>query len=133
MMCRKPTSAARVKKTSVNLNALFSSYVMLDPPIPSVAGRSEAGVSKSQKQSARSEQKARELFTDAFVRAFNEAAPQAISKRQSMTFLMSLAGAAADMALGNSVILQLKPGLDQEHRGAIKNFIVQVLQDNGGW
>jgi hypothetical protein len=42
--------------------------------------------------------------------------------------LTDLADAAADIALGNSVILQLKPNLDEGHRSAIRTFLETIVR-----
>jgi len=42
--------------------------------------------------------------------------------------LADLAAAAADIALGHSVILQLKPDLDDGHRSAVRAFLEKVVR-----
>jgi hypothetical protein len=51
------------------------------------------------------------------------ASPAATSAR-----LADLAAAAADIALGHSVILQLKPDLDEGHRSAVRAFLEKVVR-----
>ena len=110
-------------------DTLFSSFLMVDQPITPVAGQSTAGVSKGQGRASRSEQKARQRFARAFVRAFKEAAPdEAASVAEAPVRLTDLADAAADIALGHSVILQLKPDLDEGHRSAVKTFLETLVR-----
>jgi hypothetical protein len=78
---------------------------------------------------ARSEQKARELFVMAFLRALQKIAPGvAASPAATSARLADLAAAAADMALGHSVILRLKADLDEGHRSAVRTFLEKVVR-----
>jgi hypothetical protein len=108
-------------------DTLFSSFLMVDRPIVPVARRSATDASKEERPH-RSE-KARELFASAFVRAFKEAASNdTASAAEVQVRLTDLAEAAANIALGNSVVLQLKPDLDEGHRSAIKTFLQTVVR-----
>ena len=49
----------------------------------------------------------------AFLRALQEAAPDVKAFTAASAGLTDLAAAAADIALGHSVVLQLKPDLDR--------------------
>ena len=108
---------------------LFSSFLMVDRPLTPVAGRHAPGGSRDEKRPARSEANARELFVMAFLRALQEAAPDATAFPGAPPGrLTELAAAVADLALGHSVILQLKPDLDEGHRSAVRAFLEKVLR-----
>jgi hypothetical protein len=108
---------------------LFSSFLMVDRPQTPVAGRRAPGGSRDEKRPARSEANARELFVMAFLRALQEAAPDATAFPGAPPGrLTELAAAVADLALGHSVILQLKPDLDEGHRSAVRAFLEKVLR-----
>lgn len=109
-------------------DALFSSFLMVDRPLAPVARRRASGTPKGQERTARSETAARKLFVMAFLRAFEEAAPDTVVfPSTAPTRLTDLATAAADIALGHSVILQLKPDLDEGHRSAVRAFLEKVV------
>jgi hypothetical protein len=102
-------------------DTLFSSFLMVDRPLAPVAGRRSPGGAKEQERPVRSEKNARELFETAFLRALQEAGVAVSQPAIS-------AAAAADIALGHSVILQLKPGLDEGDRSAVRAFLEKVVR-----
>jgi hypothetical protein len=110
-------------------DTLFSSFLMVDRPLGPVARRRAPSGAKEQGRPTRSEKNARQVFVAAFLRALQEAtpgvtaAPAATSAR-----LADLAAAAADIALGHSVILRLKPDLDEGHRSAVRAFLEKVVR-----
>src|SRR6202012_2952175 len=101
-------------------DTLLSSFLMIDRPLAPASGRSAAGA-KEQKCSARSEN-ARELFVGAFLHTL-QGSEQVMSRAIAPDRLTELAGAAADVALGNSVILQLKPDLNESRRSCVRAFL----------
>src|SRR5574337_100467 len=110
-------------------DTLFSSFLMIDRPITAIAEQRSARVSKGQPSAPYSEQKIRERFATAFLQAFRAAAPdEAASVAEAPVGLTDLADAAADIALGHSVILQLKPHLDEGHRSAVKTFLETLVR-----
>ena len=110
-------------------DTLFSSFLMVDQPLAPVGRRQSPDGARKQERPARSEQKARELFVRAFLRALQETAPGvAGSPAATSASLADLAAAAADIALGHSVILQLKPDLDEGHRSAVRAFLEKVVR-----
>ena len=110
-------------------DTLFSSFLMVDrPPAPAAEPRATRG-RKEQERPARSEKNARELFVAAFLRAIHETAPDAAAfPAIAPTRLADLASVAADIALGHSVVLQLKPDLDEGHRSAVRAFLEKVVR-----
>jgi hypothetical protein len=103
----------------------FSSFLMVDQP--AAAGlRAELGV-KEREGRTQPERFAREHFVTAFLHAFQEAAPTA-SQAAAPDRLTDLAAAAADIALGQSVILRLKPDLDEGTRTAVRSFLEAVMR-----
>jgi hypothetical protein len=105
---------------------LFSSFLMVDQPLAPVAARRAPGV---RERPAPSEKNARELLVAAFLRALQEAAPGATASPAAPSArLTDLAAAAADIALGHSVILQLKPDLDEGRRSAVRAFLEKVVR-----
>lgn len=105
-------------------DALFSSFLMVDRPLDRETGRRATRGVRQQG----SEEKVRELFVAAFLHALQEAAPVATSPATEWAHLTDLASAAADIALGSSVILQLKPNLDESHRSAVRAFLEKVVR-----
>src|SRR3954449_10650616 len=103
---------------------LFSSFLMIDRPVAPVAGRRTPSVSGGQ-PARESEEKVHELFARAFLRALEEAAP-AIEAEGSPA-LAGMAAAAADVVLGRSVVLQLKPGLAEGQRSAVRSFLETIV------
>lgn len=110
-------------------DALFSSFIMVDRPLGSVAGRRAAGGTRAQERSNRLASNDRELLLRAILRALQETAPaETTPSTATETGFMDLAAAAADIALGRSVVLQLKPDLDEGHRGAVRSFLEMVVR-----
>lgn len=107
-------------------DTLFASFLMVDRPLPPAAERRAPRAGGGQRHPTSSETGARDLFVRAFLRALQEAAPtgQAAAPER----LTDLAAAAADIALGHSVILQLKPDLDESRRSAVRAFLEKVLR-----
>ena len=106
-------------------DTLFSSFLMVDRPLGPVARRRAPSGAKEQESPTRSEKNAREAFVTAFLRALQEVTP---APAATSAGLADLAAAAADIALGQSVILQLKPGLDEGHRSAVRAFLEKVVR-----
>lgn len=101
-------------------DALFSSYLMVDRPMTPVAGRRMPGAAgRPDHHSTASD---RELLVGAIRGALQDTAP---------TVAVDLAAAAADIALGQSVVLQLKPDLDEAHRSAVRAFLDMVVRVSG--
>jgi hypothetical protein len=75
----------------------------------------------------------RELFVTAFLRALKEATLDAASLAAGPPARAreDLAAAAADVALGHSVILQLKPDLAEAQRSAVRAFLETVVRVSG--
>lgn len=110
-------------------DTLFSSFLMVDRPLKPVAGRGASSNPKGYGRPARSEKSARELFVMAFLRALQEAAPDATAfTAAAPARLTDLAAAAADIALGHSVVLQLKPDLAEGQRSAVRAFLEKVVR-----
>ncbi|MGO9233086.1 MAG: hypothetical protein ACLP4V_02975 [Methylocella sp.] len=110
-------------------DTLFSSFLMVDRPLTPVAGWGASSSPKGQGHPARPEKNARELFVMAFLRALQEAAPDATdSIGAAPARLTDLAAAAADIALGHSVVLQLKPDLAEGQRSAVRTFLEKVVR-----
>ena len=108
-------------------DTLFSSFLMVDrPPAPTAGLRAGRGA-KGLEVRTRPEKIARERFVTAFLHAFQESAP-ATSQTATPNRLTDLAAAAADIALGQSVILQLKPDLDEDSRSAVRAFLEKVVR-----
>lgn len=107
-------------------DTLFSSFLMVDR---SVAGRRTLGGSKDQERASRPTPNDRELFVAAFLRALQETAPtMAASRAAASAHLADLAAAAADIALGRSVVLRLKPDLDFGRLSAVRGFLEKVIR-----
>lgn len=106
-------------------DALFSSYLMVDRPITPVAGRSMPGAARVPDPHGTAND--RELLVGAIRRALQETAPATTAP----TGTVDLAAAAADIALGQSVVLQLKPDLDEGHRNAVRSFLDMVVRVSG--
>jgi hypothetical protein len=106
-------------------DTLFSSFLMLDRPLAPVARRRASGVAGEQERPARPEGSAREAFVTAFLHALQEVTPDVTTPAATSA---ALAAAAADIALGQSVILQLKPDLDEGHRSAVRAFLEKVVR-----
>jgi hypothetical protein len=110
-------------------DTLFSSFLMVDQPLTPPA---RGGLSRSPKGRglpAASEKNARDLFVTAFLRALQEAALDATAfTAVAPARLTDLAGAAADIALGHSVVLQLKPDLAEGQRSAVRAFLETVIR-----
>jgi hypothetical protein len=110
-------------------DALFSSFLMVDQPIAPVAGRRSFGSAGAQEQSGRSVLSDRERLVAAIVRALQESAPSAGARpAPTSTGYTDLAVTVADIALGQSVVLQLKPDLDESHRSAVRAFLEMVVR-----
>jgi hypothetical protein len=110
-------------------DALFSSFLMVDRPLAPVAERRAAGGTRAQERSSRSASKDRELLVTAILRALQETAPAGtIPLSVTETRFADLATAAADIVLGRSVVLQLKPDLDEGHRSAVRSFLEMVVR-----
>jgi hypothetical protein len=105
---------------------LFPSFLMIDRPVAPVAGRRTPSASGGQEPARESEEKIHELFARAFLRALEEAAP-AIEAEGSPA-LAGMAAAAADVVLGRSVVLQLKPGLAEGQRSAVRSFLETIVR-----
>jgi hypothetical protein len=109
-------------------DALFSSFLMVDRPIPEVAGPRTPG-GKAQERPSRPVSHDRELLVGAILRALQEAAPAvAAPATATPAGIVDLAGAAADVVLGQSVVLQLKPDLDEGHRSAVRSFLEMIVR-----
>jgi hypothetical protein len=109
-------------------DTFFSSFLMVDRPLAPVARSRTPGDAKEQERPNRSEKNAREVFVTAFLRALQEVTPGATASAATSAGLADLAAAAADIALGHSVILQLKPDLDEGHRSAVRAFLEKVVR-----
>lgn len=110
-------------------DALFSSFLMVDWPVAPVAGRRSFGGAGAQEQSGRSVPNDRERLVAAIVRALQESAPSAgTPPAPTSTGFTDLAVTVADIALGQSVVLQLKPDLDEGHRSAVRAFLEMVVR-----
>jgi len=110
-------------------DTLFSSFLMIDRPLAPVARWLALGGFKEQERPSRSENTAREVFVTAFLRALQEATPGVTAApAETSAGLKDLAAAVADIALGHSVILQLKPDLDEGHRNAVRAFLEKVVR-----
>jgi hypothetical protein len=108
---------------------LFSSFLMVDRPHVPTTSRLPSGGFKKQERPGRSENAAREVFVTAFLRALQEATPGVTAApAEASAGLGDLAAAAADIALGHSVILQLKPDLDEGRRNAVRAFLETVVR-----
>ncbi len=105
-------------------DTLFSSFLMVDRRLAPVA----PGGFKKQVPTARSEDAARAVFVTAFLRALQEATPVTAAPAATSAGLDVLAAAAANIALGHSVILQLKPNLDEGRRNAVRAFLETVVR-----
>src|SRR5208337_1037060 len=102
---------------------------MVDRPFTPVSGRGASSSPKGRGRPAHSEKNTRELFVMAFLRALQEAAPDATAfTAAAPAQLMDLAAAAADIALGHSVVLQLKPDLAEGQRSAVRAFLETVVR-----
>jgi hypothetical protein len=113
-------------------DALFSSFLMIDQPPAAVAGRRTPGGPRAQGRPRHSAPDDRELLVAAILRALQESAP-AVTEPPATAFtgFVDLAAAAADIALGHSVVLQLKPDLDEGHRSAVRSFLEMVVRVSG--
>jgi hypothetical protein len=114
-------------------DTLFSSFLMVDRSPSPIAGRGAPATANRQARAPGSEQHTRELFVIAFLRALKEAAPEeaALAIGASARATEDLAAAAADVALGRSVILQLKPDLAEGQRSAVRAFLETVVRVSG--
>jgi hypothetical protein len=108
----------------------FSSFLMVDQPPPPVGRRQSPDRGRKQKRPARSEREARDLFVMALLRALHETAPGVAASpgATSARLTADLAAAAADIGLGDFVILQLKPDLDEGRRSAVRAFLEGVVR-----
>ncbi|MGR9426192.1 hypothetical protein [Rhizobium leguminosarum] len=106
-------------------DALFSSYLMVDRPIAPVDGRRSPGAPWVPGPLGTAND--RELLVGAILRALQETAPAAATPAR----IVDLAAAAADVAFGQSVVLQLKPDLDEGHRSAVRAFLDIVVRVSG--
>jgi hypothetical protein len=110
-------------------DTLFSSFLMVDRPLAPVVNWLAPGGFKKQERPGRSENDAREVFVTAFLRALQEATPGLTTAPAAPSAsLKDLAAAAADIALGHSVVLQLKPNLDEGRRNAVRAFLKTVVR-----
>ena len=109
-------------------DTLFSTFLMVDRPL-TTAERRSASSGPKERGSAGCEKNVRERFVMAFLRALQEAAPDATAAAPAR--LTDLAAAAADIALGHSVVLQLKPDLAEEQRSAVRAFLETVVRISG--
>ena len=111
-------------------DSLFSSFLMVDRRLAPVASRVVPGGGlKKQERSGRSENAAREIFVTAFLRALQEAsAGMTAAPAETSADFREFAVAAADIALGRSVILHLKPDLDEGRRNAVRAFLEKVVR-----
>ena len=110
-------------------DALFSSFLMVDQPIAPVAGRHTLGSAMPQEHSSPAVSNDREILVGAILRALQETmAAVAAPPAATSTGFADLATAAADIALGHSVVLQLKPDLDEGHRSAVRAFLETVVR-----
>lgn len=110
-------------------DALFSSFLMVDRPVSPVAGRHTFGGTDASERHEHPLLNDRERLLAAILRALEEAAPSGGGTQASVSpSIGDLAAAAADIALGQSVVLQLKPDLGEGHRGAVRAFLEMVLR-----
>ncbi|MDX8449225.1 hypothetical protein RFM41_32675 [Mesorhizobium sp. VK25A] len=110
-------------------DALFSSFLMVDRPHAPIGGRRTSGGARAQERPSRTVSDDRELLVGAIRRALQETAPAlAAPATATSTGFVDLAAAAADIALGHSVVLQLKPDLDQGRRSAVRSFLEIVVR-----
>lgn len=108
-------------------DALFSSFLMVDRPIAPVAGRRAPGSPRTSESRATSQD--REVLVGAILRALQESTPSVTAPTTAASAgIVDLAAAAADIALGQSVVLQLKPDLDEGHRSAVRSFLEMVVR-----
>ncbi|WP_375462117.1 hypothetical protein [uncultured Enterovirga sp.] len=106
--------------------ALFHSFLMVDRPAAPVGPRDSSRSAAQQRPAPVSEEQAHEVFVTAIRRALEESAP--LVKAGDAPDLVGIAVAAADFALGRSVILQLKPGLAGGQRHAVRSFLERVVR-----
>lgn len=106
-------------------DALFSSYLMVDQPVAPVAGRRTPGATRVPEPHGTADN--REILVVAIRRALQETVPATATPAG----IVDLAAAAADIALGQSVVLQLKPDLDEGHRSAVRSFLDMVVRVSG--
>lgn len=113
-------------------DALFSSFLMIDQPLAAVAGRRPSGSIRPQERLGHAAPGDRELLVAAIRRALQESAPAVTAPpATASTGFVDLADAAADIAFGHSVVLQLKPDLDVGHRSAVRSFLEMVVRVSG--
>lgn len=110
--------------------ALFLSVLMVDGPLTPVVGRRPATGPKAPERVAPPAAKDRDRLAGAILRALQETAPAESAPTPAEGFV-ELAAAAADIALGRSVVLQLKPDLDDGHRSAVRSFLEMVVRISG--
>jgi len=91
-------------------DVLFSSFLMVYPP---VAERRTSGGTMAQEHH-------RELLVEAILRALEETAPAVAAQ--------ATAAVAADVVLGRSVVLQVKPDLDKGRQSAVRSFLAMVVR-----
>lgn len=108
-------------------DALFSSFLMVDPPMAPAGKRCAPGGARAQRRADLAPND-RELFVTAFLRAVQETMT---SPTVNQARLADLAAAAADIALGHSVVLQLKPNLDEGRLSAVRAFLEKVVRVSG--
>lgn len=108
-------------------DAFFSSFLMADRPTATTRGGDVPDADQ-----IHSEAFERQIH-DALARAFRQAVMEAVPDGAafgagSQTRLPDFADAVADLAVGRSVILQIKPGLGKGRRDAIRTFLESVLR-----
>ncbi len=108
-------------------DTLFSEFLMVDRVVARPSGRTPSRSSAGRlggTERSPTEENLREAFSKAFLQAVELTVPaKAELAERSAAELAELAAAFADIAVGGSVVLRLKPDLAEGQRGAVRTFL----------
>jgi hypothetical protein len=114
--------------------ALFSQFLMVDRTAASSSGRTSVRAAKEQSdisEIGRDDQNLHEALAKAFLQAVEQTMPGISLKSGSAIEFAEMAASFADIAIGQSVILQLKTNLAEGHKSAVRTFLESVVRVSG--